>query len=372
MKADGELRVLQLYPKSDFFTGAAIQLRDLAFGLARRGVQVTVATSPSRDWAARLAGTGIAYAPLPMKRAWDPRAVWRLARVVRRRRIQVIHAHKGRARTIALFAGLIGPRPALILNRGVSFPLTTWNRYGYTSSRVHAIVAVCEAIKRDLVVSGVAAEKVEVIYSGTDVARFHPSVDGSPIRREIGLGSEHFVVTQIGVRSWRGWHELLDAMAHVARRYDLARLLFVGAPTSRIAEVLDRARQRGLGGRVTVLGHRTDVPAILAASDVVVDASWAGLGITGSLREALACGRPVIGTNLAGMPELIDDGRTGLLVPPRDPEALAQAIAKLADDPAWRREIGRAGRARVESRFSLEAKLDATEALYRRLAVRSR
>jgi glycosyltransferase involved in cell wall biosynthesis len=117
-----------------------------------------------------------------------------------------------------------------------------------------------------------------------------------------------------------------------------------------------------------VLGHRDDVPEIAAASDVVVDASWAGLGLTGSLREALACGRPVIGTALAGMPELIEDGRTGLLVPPRDPHALAQAILKLAADPAWRAEIGRAGRERVVARFSLEAKLVRTEALYRRLA----
>jgi glycosyltransferase involved in cell wall biosynthesis len=366
------LRVLELYPKADFFTGAAVQLRDLAFGLARRGVRITVATSPSRVWADRLAGTGIVYEAIPMKRAWDPRAVWRLARVVRRHRIDIIHAHKGRARTLALLAGLLGPRPALILNRGVSFPLTPWNRFGYTSRRVHAIVAVCEAIKRDLVAAGVPAGKIEVIYSGTDVARFHPAVDGAHIRRELGLDADHFLVTQVGVRSWRGWHDVLEAMARLVPRIDRARLLFIGAPAPRIAEVLDRARERGLGGRVFVLGHRDDVPQILAASDLVVDASWGGLGLTGSLREALACERPVIGTNLAGMPELIEDGRTGLLVPPRDPDALAQAIVKLADDPAFRREIGRAGRARVEARFSLQAKVDATEALYRRLLARTR
>jgi glycosyltransferase involved in cell wall biosynthesis len=306
-----------------------------------------------------------------MKRAWDPRAVWRLTRVVRRHRIDVIHAHKGRARTLALLAGLLGTRPVLILNRGVSFPLTPWNRFGYTSRRVHAVVAVCAAIKRDLVASGVPAGKVEVIYSGTDVTRFRPDIDGTPIRQELGLAPDQFLVTQVGVRSWRGWHDVLDAMARVAPNVDRARLLFVGAPAPRIAEVLDRAREAGLGGRVFVFGHRDDVPQILAASDVVVDASWAGLGLTGSLREALACGRPVIGTDLAGMPELIEDGRTGLLVPPRDPDALAQAIVKLSEDAAWRRELGRAGRARVEARFSLTAKLDATEALYRRLAARA-
>ncbi|MBI2206695.1 MAG: glycosyltransferase family 4 protein [Candidatus Rokubacteria bacterium] len=361
------LRILQLYPKADFFTGAAIQLRDLAVGLKRQGHDVTVATSPSRLWAERLAAAGIAHEPIPMQRAWDPRAVAQLVRIVRRRRIQLIHAHKGRARTLALLAGIVGPRPRLVLNRGVSFPLTRWNRIGYTSGRVDAIVAVCDAIKRDLAASGVPPDKIAVIYSGTDVARFHPAVDGSPIRAELGLDAGHFLVTQVGVRSWRGWPDVLAAMVKIAPTLGRARLLFAGAPPPRIAEVQDRARALGIGGRVFVLGHRDDVPEILSASDVVVDASWAGLGLTGSLREALACGRPVIGTNLAGMPELIEDGRTGLLVPPRDPEALAQAVLKLAADPAWRQEIGRAGRARVEARFSLAAKLAATDALYRNL-----
>lgn len=366
--APPHLSVLQLYPKADFFTGAAIQLRDLAAGLARRGIDVTVATSPSTIWAERLAAMGIAYEPIPMKRAWDPRAIMRVRHVVRTHRIQVIHAQKGRARTLAMLAGLLGSRPALVLNRGVSFPLTRWNRIGYTSRRVHAIVAVCEAIKRDLVAAGVPAGKIEVIYSGTDVARFRPGLDGSGIRREVGIEPRHFLVTQVGVRSWRGWQDVLDAMALVAPALASARVLFIGAPPPRIPEVLARAAERGLAGRVAVLGHRDDVPEILTASDVVVDASWAGLGLTGSLREALACGRPVIGTALAGMPELIEDGRTGLLVPPRDPDALAQAILKLAADPAWRADIGRAGRERVVTRFSLDAKLTRTEALYRRLA----
>jgi glycosyltransferase involved in cell wall biosynthesis len=370
LSSRGRLRILQLYPKADFFTGAAIQLRDLAIGLARRGHEVTVATAPSLTWAERLAATGVAHEAIPMQRAWDPRAAVRLARVLHRRRIDVVHAQKGRARTIALLAGLIGPRPPLVLNRGVSFPLTRWNRLGYTTPRVDAIVAVCASIKRDLVASGVPEGKIAVIYSGTDVERFHPGVSGAGIRRELGLGDGQLLVTQVGVRSWRGWRELMDAMARIAPAIDHARLLLVGAPAPRIPELYDHARAQGLGGRVFVLGHRDDVPEILAASDVVVDASWAGLGLTGSLREALACGRAVVGTDLAGMPELIEDGRSGLLVPPRDPEALAQAIAKLAADPAWRAELGRAGRARVEARFSLAVKLDATEALYRRLVAR--
>jgi glycosyltransferase involved in cell wall biosynthesis len=169
------------------------------------------------------------------------------------------------------------------------------------------------------------------------------------------------------VRSWRGWRDLLEAMVTVADRLDRARLLFVGAPPPRIAEIGDAARARGLGDRVLVLGHRDDVPRILAASDVVVDASYAGLGITGSIREALACERPVVATTIEGMPELVIDGETGLLVPPRAPQALAEAVVRLLENPTAAQAMARAGRKRVEASFSLRAKIDATELLYRRL-----
>jgi glycosyltransferase involved in cell wall biosynthesis len=361
------LRILQLYPKADYFTGAAIQLRDLAIGLAARGHVVTVATPPSELWAERMREAGVGHVAVPMRRAWDVRAAWRLAKVVRAGNIQVAHAHKGRARTLALLAGLMGARSKLVLNRGVSFHVPRVRRVGYTSRRVHAIVAVCESIKRDLVATGVPAQKIEVIYSGTDVARFHPGLDGGPIRRELGLAPEHVLITQIGVRSWRGWQDVLDAMARLAPAEPGARLLFVGAPPPRVAELGERARERGLDGRVLVLGHREDIPQILTASDVVVDASYAGAGLTGSIREALACERPVVATDLAGMPELVIEGETGLLVPPRDPEALARALRRVIENPTWAQAMARAGGKRVDAHFSLRAKLDATEALYRRL-----
>ena len=109
-----------------------------------------------------------------------------------------MHCHKGRARTLAMLAGLLAKIPVLVLNRGVSFPLDRWNRLGYTTSRVTAIVAVCESIKRRLVATGVPEGKIEVIYSGTDLARFHPEVDGSGIRRELGLGPDQTLITQVG------------------------------------------------------------------------------------------------------------------------------------------------------------------------------
>ncbi len=361
------LRILQLYPKEDYFTGAAIQLRELTWGLAARGHHVVVATRPSAIWAEKTAEAGIPYYPLPMRSEVDLASVPRLVRIIRAHRIQIVHAQKGKARTLAMIAGLFVRIPVLVLNRGVSFPLDRFNRLGYTTRRVSAIVAVCESIKRGLVAQGVPAEKIEVIYSGTDTDRFHPGVDGSTMRKEIGLGSENFLITQIGIRSWKGNDDVLDAMARVAPKAPHARLLFVGANEAKARVMRERAAARGLSEAASVFLHREDIPEILAASDCCVDASYAGLGLTGTLREALAVETPVIGTDIEGNPELIRDGETGLLVPPRNPAALAQAILRMIENPGRAKEMARAGRRLVEAQFSTRAKVERTEALYARL-----
>jgi glycosyltransferase involved in cell wall biosynthesis len=365
------LRILQLYPKEDYFTGAAIQLRELAWGLHARGHDVVIATRPSEEWARKCREAGIAYHPLPMRSEVDLRSVRRLVRLLVRHRIQVVHAQKGKARTLAMMAGLFVRIPVLVLNRGVSFPLDPFNRLGYTTPRVTAIVAVCESIKRALVQQRVRPDKIDVIYSGTDTERFHPGVDGGGIRRELGLGPEHFLVTQIGIRSWKGNHDVLEAMATVAPHLPRARLLFVGANAAKAALLLERAERLGIRDRVSVFLFREDVPEILAASDVTVDASYAGLGLTGTLRESLAVGTPVIATEIEGNPELVTHGEHGFLVKPHDPAGLAVALQTLAGDPALAAAMGRAGRARGERLFSSRVKVERTEALYRRLLERA-
>lgn len=364
------LRILQLYPKEDYFTGAAIQLRELILGLCARGHHVVVATRPSEVWATKTREAGIAHYALPMSSEVDLRSVRGLIRILREHRIQVVHAQKGKARTLAILAGFFVKIPVLILNRGVSFPLDSFNRLGYTTKRVTAIVAVCESIKRGLVASGVPAEKIEVIYSGTDTDRFHPGVDGSRIRQELGLKPDHFLITQIGIRSWKGNDDVLDAMRTVATRSPHAHLLFVGANEQKAKILREKAQARGVAGVTSVFLAREDIPEILAASDCCVDASYRGLGLTGTLREALAVETPVIGTDIEGNPELIIEGKTGLLVPPRNPDTLARAILRVMENPASAQEMARAGRKLVETNFSTRVKVERTEALYRRLLAR--
>ena len=110
-----------------------------------------------------------------------------------------------------------------------------------------------------------------------------------------------------------------------------------------------------------------DMPQVLAAADAVADLSYAGTGITGTIREAMAMRRPVVASAVGGNPELVESGVSGLLVPPRDPEAAAEALASVLADPAAARRMGDAARERVEKGFSVERRLDRIETLYRRI-----
>jgi L-malate glycosyltransferase len=361
------MNILHIYPKSDYFTGAAIQLLDLAKGLMSRGHHVVVLTRPGEGWATKCARAGLPYYAVPMRSEVDVGSVPELVRIIRRHGVQVVHCQKGKARTLALMAGLFVKIPVLVLNRGVSFPLDPFNRLGYTMRRVTAVVAVSESLKRGLVAQGVPAEKIHVIYSGTDTTRFNPGVNRQKIREELGLSPDCYLITQIGIRSWKGNDDTLDAMQRIAGRAPHARLLFVGANPAKEKILREQAAARGLADRVSVFLYREDIPEILAASNVCVDASYAGLGVTGALREALAVETAVIGTALEGNPELIEDGKTGLLVPPRDPDALAKALLDLMDRPDLAKAMARAGRERVVTTFSQEIKLDRIERLYRGL-----
>jgi glycosyltransferase involved in cell wall biosynthesis len=359
------LRILQLYPKSDYFTGATIQLVELSSGLKARGHHVVIGTRPSELLSAKMREAGLSHCTLPMATEVDLRSVRQIVRLVREHRIQVVHAQKGKARTLAMIAGLFVPIPVLVLNRGVSFPIDPLNRLGYTTRRVDAVTVVSASIKRDLVSKGVRADKVHVIYDGTDTERFHPGIDGGGIRRELKLASDDFLFVQVGVRSVKGNDDTIDALGLVAPTAPRAHLLIVGA--RRDDQLRARARERGVADRVHVWDYREDIPQIFAASQCCIDGSYAGLGLTGTLREALAVGCAAIATDLEGNPELVIDGETGLLFPPRDVPALARAMRRMMDDETFRLATARAGRKLVEAGFSTRSKLDLTEGLYRRL-----
>lgn len=362
------LTIYQILEKNQFNTGSVHQMFQAATGLRQRGHRVTIVSRPDDTLSARAAAEGIAFEPLPLRNELDLGSIVKLRRLVARDDVDVIHVHKGRAHTLALAATIAQPVPCFVVNRGVSFPLTLWNRAKYRTRRVDRIVTVCQQIKDVVVESGrVPAEKVEVVYAGVDLSIFSPQLwSGAEFRKEKEIALDAFVVLQVGVRDWKGWRELIDAFATFAATRPQAHLLFIGCRNdAERSKVMSYAVERGVAGRVTAAEYRTDMARVLSAADCVVDASWAGTGVTGTIREAMALGKPVIATDCGGNRELVSSPEFGWMVPARDHVALSGAMAQVASDPDKSLQVASAGMARVRQGFSMTGRIDRLEALYR-------
>ncbi|HSD72225.1 MAG TPA: glycosyltransferase family 4 protein [Thermoanaerobaculia bacterium] len=364
------LSILQVLEKGSFTTGSVVQMFELARALARRGHPVGVVSRPEGEVGKRCAGERIPFFPLPLRHEFDLASARGLARLVEERDVDVVHVHKGIAHSAALFATFFSRRrPVLVVNRGVSFPLDPFAALKFRI-RLDAVVTVCEDIKRIVVATGgVAPEKVHVVYAGVDLSRFDPGrADGARVRREWNVADDEQLVLQVGARDWKGWRDLVSASALLAPDFRRLTTAIVACKDEAEKErVLAFAREKGIGDRVLAIGFRTDMPDVLAAADVVADLSYEGLGITGTIREAMALGRPVVASAAGGNPELVQHEVSGLLVPPRDPVATAAALSRVLSGPDHADRLGRAARERVTERFSTDVRLDRIEALYRDL-----
>lgn len=341
-----------------------------AEGLSRRGHEVTILSRAGGALTTKAAEAGLRFEPLPFRNELDVATISRLRRLVAERQPHVIHVHKGLSHTLALAATWSAPVPAFIVNRGVSFPLRLWNRAKYRTARVDRIVTVCEDIRQVILKSGnVGPEKVTVVYAGVDLERFDPAKTGdAEFRESKGIGPDVLLLMQVGVRDWKGWRELVDAFSEVHRAEPATHLALVACKSpEQKAEVVAYAASREVAHAVTAVEYRSDMPRVLSAADIVVDASWAGTGITGTIREAMAMERAVIATDCGGNGELINSPAVGWLVPMRDHSALVGAMLSAIRDPEARHAVALRGRERVERGFSMEHRIDALEAMYREI-----
>ena len=369
------LTIVQMLEKIDFSTGSVAQMFEAATGLAARGHTVLAVTRPNRELAQRCAEGGVEHVALPLRHEFDVVSARRFAHLARDRKVDVVHVHKGISHAVAWGATFLGAHYGLVVNRGVSFPLNFLSRFKYRSRRVSRIVCVAESVRRVVIATGrVPAHKVGVIYAGVDVERFDPArTNPEVVRAEFGIPVEARVVGHVGMRDWKGWKELLTAFPAVLADHPRAHLLLVACRNEAQREgVLELAREMGLTGAVTATMERRDMPHVLAACEVVVDSSWAGTGITGTIREAMALGKPVVATAVAGNPELVEDGVSGILVPPRDAPMLAAAVSRLLRDSELAGRLAAAGQERVRQNFSTAARIARLEALYLRVAHETR
>jgi glycosyltransferase involved in cell wall biosynthesis len=303
-----------------------------------------------------------------------------LSRLIARRGIDLVHCDWSRD-LFTLVPALAAHRQVpLVLHKhvGVLTGKRLWVHY-VLYRRVDRVIAISDVIQRNFTaMHPIDPARVVTIHNGIDPARFRPDAAArARVRDELGFADDHLVVGIVGrVTPSKGHREFLDMAARLAGDFPQARFLVVGEATRGEEDegraILDGIDAGPLRGRVTVTGFRRDVPDLLTGMDVFAFPSHnEAFGL--ALIEAMATGLPTVSSDCDGVLDIVVEGETGLMVPPRDGAKLAAAAAILLGDAALRERMGRAGRARVLERFTEDRMAAAIDRLYdEALAARGR
>ena len=301
-----------------------------------------------------------------------PWSILRLACFLRNKRVDIVNTHSSRDGWIAgLAARLIGA-PLLIRSRHIDVDYK-----GRMSSRIafkwlpHRVITTSERIREGLINTlGLDPQRVQSIPTGIDTARFAPGSDDArqEARASFGLNSNptrKLVGVVAVLRSWKGHAYFLKAAKRLAQKREDIDFVLAGDGPKR-NEIERQIAELGLKDRVRLLGHVERVEEIFTALDIAVLPSIAHEGIPQSLLQAMAMQKPVIGTDAGGIAEIIEHERTGLLVPPKNAEALASSIERLIENPSLADRIARAGHQQIIEKHSMDIMCEKLEKLYAR------
>lgn len=280
--------------------------------------------------------------------------------ILKEGRFDVLNTHSRRDTVIAALAARLAGTPLIVRTRHLSNKVGSM--WSYTCLP-HRVTTVSDHVRKYLIERGVPANKVATVYSPIVLP---PPVERSTLRDELGLADDDIVVGCVAVmRATKGHKDLIDAIVPLMASRPKLHLVFVGGGSPVFEQTQDYVATLGLQDRIHLMGMRRDVPNLLAGFDVFALATQQEASGTVYV-EAQASGLPVIGTNVGGVAEMFRNGDTGILVPPKNPQALTDALQRLIDDPALRRRMGDAGRKMVweEAVFSPARLAETTEAVY--------
>jgi glycosyltransferase involved in cell wall biosynthesis/ribosomal protein S18 acetylase RimI-like enzyme len=360
-------------PRVAHVTTVDLTLRFLLLPQLRRlraeGYDVSAISAPGR-WTADLEAEGIQHIPWPhASRAWNPmadtRAFAELLAILRRERFDLVHTHNPKPGVLGRIAARLAGVPA-VLNTvhglyatpedpaAKRLAVTALERLGARFSDLELYQSE-EDLRWARRIGIVRPSKSVLLGNGTDLSRFDPQAVSrrrrAAIRRSLGLPVGAVIVGTVGrLVHEKGYRELFAAARAVRAARPDVRFLVVGSPDADKTDALDEAEIERAGPDVTFAGWREDVRDVLGAMDVFALPSWRE-GVPRSAIEAAAMGLPLVVTNIRGCREVVRDGVEGVVVPPRDPARLAEAVSTLVADPALRDRMGRAARARAVERF---------------------
>jgi len=330
------------------------------------GHWVALAAHPDSQIARRARDAGMTFYALRTHKSLLLFEVVRLAVWLLAHRVQIVNTHSSNDGWLAgLAARLSGARLIRSRHIEVDYPNRFWSGFAFRSLPHHVITTSQRIADRLVAELGVTRARVDCIATGVDLGKFNPATKGT-LREELNVPPGVPLIGMISVlRSWKGHLTLLEAAALLRKTRPLHVAIAGEGPMRR--DLPGQIEKLGLSDCVTLLGHRTDVPNLLASLDVLVLPSYAHEGIPQIILQAQAMARPIVATRIGGIPEVVEDGKTGLLVEPKDATALADAIGRLLEKQDFAKGLGQNGRAQIEAKYSLDAMGARLLALYESL-----
>ena len=319
---------------------------------------------------------GIPVHVIGKKRTADPLSVLKIAKLLRSEGIDLVHTHTANSNAYGILASFLSPhcrpivtlhayykevyddhiRSRALIDMGYKFDL-------FLSKRACRLIAVSQSMKDHMVADGIRGDKITVIPNGIAVEGYRTSADREGVRKEFGIARSDILVGTAGrLALVKNQAMILEAAARIMPKVENLRLIFYGEGPEE--ENLKRlVKNLGLTSRVIFAGLRSDMARVLSGLDVFVLSSRSEVAPM-VLLESMALEIPVISTDVGGVSEMMEPGKSGLLTENQNVEEMAEAMLRLAVDPGYRKEIGRRGREFVERRFGEASMLQATSDLY--------
>jgi len=344
--------------------GGQSQVMYTVLGLREIGHRAALVAHPDGELLRRMS-EGLDLIALAPRHEIDLGAAWRLSRVIKQLQPDVVHAHDPHAVAMAATALSItapAPKPPLVAARRVEFRVArnSFSRWKY--NQVDCFIANSTAIGNRLAADGIPGRKIRIVNEGVDVeriVRLHPT----HVHADFFMPTHSPIVGNVAALvPHKGHHHLIDAAALVVREVPDARFVIVGA--GELRESLEQQiHHTHLERHVFLAGFRTDVLELTKGFDLFAMSSVSE-GMCTALVDAMAASKAAVATTAGGIPEVMVDGETGFLVPPRDHRAMAQRIVQLLKDESLRTRMGEAALRRARERFTVEKMVEGTAAVY--------
>ena len=321
--------------------------------------------SPLGDRCSQFSHPDLAYFPLPMKRAFSLPTLFSLIKIIKSSQPDILHSHSSIDSWLSAMAGKLLAVP-IVRSRHVMIPIRNniFNRWLYAKAPSRSLTSGKGIAKMVSEQAGVSTDKIKSIPAGVDFRRFDFQISGEKIREELGVSPHQPLIGKIAViRGWKGYDYFVDSAPLVLEKFPDARFVIVGSGPG-YESIHSRVKNHGLENSIFMMGHREDIPEIMAALDIHCVASFAVEGTTQVIPQAFAMKTPVVSTHMDSIPPILGNGEWGILVEPKNPQDMANGIMKLLNDPKLAQDMTETAYTFCKNELSVDRMMDQTIAVY--------